>query len=151
MCSLSLYLFIANSIIFIISGLVYEDAEAIYAEVKRDGELLVEEAFSVLIPKSVPLTPATTSKPLSGSCKIVAYNTTFFPRWDIIKVPLTKAGSSLKSQILQASDDCREGYAIMHCAKGAGLGELKSPSNALHAHLKPVSSKAPLPTSFISD
>ena len=129
-------------IIFIISGLVYEDAEAIYAEVKRDGDLLVEEAFSVLLPKSVPLTPATTSKPLSGSCKIVAYNTTFFPRWEIIKVPLTKAGSQLKSQILQASDDCREGYAIMHCAKGAGLGELKSPSNALHAHLKPVSSKA---------
>ena len=121
---------------------MYEDAEAIYADVKRVGELLVEEAFSVLFPRSVPLTPATTSKPLSGSCKIVAYNTTFFPRWDIIKVPLTKAGSQLKSQILQASDDCREGYAIMHCAKGAGLGELQSPSNALHAHLKPVSSKA---------
>ena len=34
---------------------MYEDAEAIYAEVKRDGELLVEEAFSVLIPNSVVL------------------------------------------------------------------------------------------------
>ena len=129
---------------------MYEDAEAIYAEVKRDGELLVEEAFSVLIPNSVPLTPATTSKPLSGSCKIVAYNSTFFPRWAIVKVPLTKAGSSLKSQILQASDDCREGYAIMHCAKGAGLGELRSPSNALHAHIKPVSSECSFTFFFIS-
>jgi alpha-mannosidase len=136
--------YIYSELIIFISGLVYEDAEVLYAEVKHDGELLVEEAFSVLIPKSVPLTPATTSKSLSGSCKIIAYNTTFFPRWDIIKVPLAKAGSSLKSQILQASDDCREGYAIMHCAKGAGLGELKSPSNALHADIKPVSSKAQL-------
>ena len=136
------FCYMHSQLFIFISGLVYEDAEAIYAEVKRDGELLVEEAFSVLIPKSVPLTPATTSKPLSGSCKIVAYNTTFFPRWEIVKVPLTKAGSQLKSHILQASDDCREGYAIMHCPKGAGLGELQSPSNALHAHLKPVSSKA---------
>jgi alpha-mannosidase len=95
---------------------VYEDAEAICAEVKCDGELLVEEAFSVLIPNSVPLTPATTSKLLSGSCKIIADNTMFFSQWEIVKVPLTKAGSWLKSQILQASNDCREGYAIMHCA-----------------------------------
>ena len=133
-----------SQLIIFISGLVYEDAEALYAEVKRDGELLIEEAISVLIPHSMPLTPATALKSLSGSCKVIAYNATFFPRWDIIKVPLTKAGSSLKSHILQASDDCREGYAIMHCAKGAGVGELKSPSNALHAHLKPVSGKAAL-------
>ena len=119
--------------------MVYEDAEVLYAEVKRDGEALIEEALSVLFPDSVPLTPATRSKSLAGSCKIVAYNTTFFPRWEIIQIPLTKAGTSLKSQILQASDDGREGYAIMHCAKGASPGELKNPSNALHAHLKPVS------------
>ena len=122
--------------------MVYDDCEVIYAEIKRDGEALLEEALSVLLPHSVPLNSATRSKSLAGSCKIVAYNTTFFPRWEIIKVPLTKAGSLLKSQILQASDDGREGYAIMHCAKGAGLGELKSASNALHAHIKPVSSKS---------
>ena len=122
--------------------MVYDDCEVLYAEVKRDGEALLEEAISVLIPNSVPLTAATRSKLLAGSCKIVAYNTTFFPRLEIIKVPLTKAGSPLKSQILQASDDGREGYAVMHCTKGAGLGELKNPSNALHAHLKPVSSQA---------
>ncbi|PPQ95115.1 hypothetical protein CVT25_011658 [Psilocybe cyanescens] len=120
-------------------GMVYDDAEKLYAEVKKDGETLLEEAFSVLFPNSVPLTPSIRSKALAGSSKIVAYNTTFFPRWDIVKIPLAKAGSSLKSQILQASDDGREGYAIMHCANGAGPGELKHPSNALHAHLKPVS------------
>ncbi|KAF8147680.1 glycoside hydrolase family 38 protein [Crassisporium funariophilum] len=120
-------------------GMVYDDAEVLYAEVKKDGEALLEEAFGILFPNSVPLTMSTRTKSLSGSCKIVAYNTTFFPRWDIIKIPLHKAGSSLKSQIMQASDDGREGYAIMHCANGAGPGELKNPSNALHAHLKPVS------------
>ena len=131
---------IYSQLIICISGMVYDDSEVLYAEIKRDGEALLEEALSVLFPSSVPLTPATRSKSLAGSCKIFAYNTTFFPRWDIIKVPLTKVGSLLKSQILQASDDGREGYAIMHCPKGAGPGELKSPSNALHAHLKPVSS-----------
>ena len=42
-----------------------------------------------------------------------------------MKVPLTKVGRSLKSRILQASDDCREGYGIMHGAKGILLGELR--------------------------
>ncbi|KAF8900480.1 glycoside hydrolase family 38 protein [Gymnopilus junonius] len=121
------------------SGMVYDDAEILYAEVKKDGEGLLEEALSVLFPNSVPLTPSTRSKVLAGSSKIVAYNTTFFPRWDIIKVPLSKAGPALKSLVLQASDDGKEGYAIMHCADGAGAGELKHPSNALHAHLKPAS------------
>jgi alpha-mannosidase len=122
------------------SGMVYDDAEVLYAEVKKDGEALLEEAFSVLFPSSVPLTQSTRSKSLAGSCKIVAYNTTFFPRWDIIKVPLAKAGSGLKAQVLQASDDGKEGYAIMHCPS-SGPGELKHPSNALHAHLKPVSGR----------
>ncbi|KAJ3503870.1 hypothetical protein NLJ89_g8237 [Agrocybe chaxingu] len=120
-------------------GMVYDDAEVLYAEVKKDGEDLLEEAFSVLFPDSVPLTASTRSKTLAGPCKIVAYNTTFFPRWDIIKIPLSRAGSALKAQILQASDDGREGYAIMQCANGAGYGELKHPSNALRAQLKPVS------------
>ncbi|KJA22158.1 glycoside hydrolase family 38 protein [Hypholoma sublateritium FD-334 SS-4] len=119
-------------------GMVYDDAEVLYGEIKKDGEALLEEAFSVLFPNSVPLTSSTRSKSLAGSSRIVAYNTTFFPRWDIIKVPLAKAGSALKAQILQASDDGKEGYAIMHCP-AAGPGELKHPSNALHAHLKPVS------------
>ncbi len=129
---------VSNYDLTMISGMVYDDAEVLYGEVKKDGEALLEEAFSVLFPNSVPLTSSTRSKSLAGSSRIVAYNTTFFPRWDIIKVPLAKAGSALKAQILQASDDGKEGYAIMHCP-AVGPGELKHPSNALHAHLKPVS------------
>lgn len=124
------------------SGMVYDDAEVLYAEVKKDGEAMLEEAFSVLFPNSVPLTPSTRSKSMAGSSKIVGYNTTFFPRWDIVKIPLAKAGGPLKSLVLQASDNGKEGYAIMHCASGGAAGELKHPSNALHASLKPVSGVA---------
>jgi alpha-mannosidase len=119
--------------------MVYDDAEVLYAEVKKDGEALLEDAFSVLFPNSVPLTLSTRSKSMAGSSKIMAYNTTFFPRWDIVKIPLAKAGGALKSLVLQASDNGKEGYAIMHCASGGAAGELKHPSNALHACLKPVS------------
>ncbi|KAF6748244.1 alpha-mannosidase [Ephemerocybe angulata] len=120
-------------------GMVYDDAEKLYAEIKRDGEALLEEALSVLFPSSMPLTPNTRSKALAGSTKIVAFNTTFFPRWDIVKIPLAKAGPALKSQVLQASDDGREGYAVVHCEEGACYGELSSPSNALRSRLMPVS------------
>ena len=46
------------------SGMVYDDAEILYAEIKRDGELLLEEAFSVLFPASVPLVSRTKLPPL---------------------------------------------------------------------------------------
>ncbi|PPR01817.1 hypothetical protein CVT24_001681 [Panaeolus cyanescens] len=119
-------------------GMVYEDAEVLYAEVKRDGEAVIEEAMSVLLPGSLPLA-GIRSKYLAGDCKIVAYNTTFFPRWDVVKVPLAKAGPALKGLVMQATDNGREGYAVMHCAQGAGPGELKSSSNTLRSQLRPVS------------
>lgn len=118
-------------------GMVYDDAEKLYAEVKKDGEALLEEAFSILFPHSVPLTPSSRTKSLGG--KIVAFNTTFLPRWDIIKIPLVKAGPALKAQVLQASENGKEGYAIMCCPDGGSPGALRSPTNALHAHLMPVS------------
>lgn len=121
---------------------MYEDAEALYAEVKKDGEAVLEEAFGILFPGSVPVLPSMRSKSLGGSSKIIAFNTTFFPRWDIIRVPsLSKAGPGLKSLILQASEDAKEGYAIMHCVGGGSVGELKHPSSGLHELIKPVSGK----------
>jgi alpha-mannosidase len=56
----------------------YEDAEKLYAKVKKDGEALLKEAFSILFPHSVSLTPSSRTKSLGG--KIVAFNTTFLPR-----------------------------------------------------------------------
>jgi len=105
--------------------MVYDDAE-VYTEVKKDGEALLEDTFSVLFPNSALLTPSMRPKSMAGSNKIVAYNTTFFPRWDIVKIPLAKAGGALKSLVLQALDNGKEGYAIMHCANGGAAGKLKT-------------------------
>jgi alpha-mannosidase len=125
--------------------MVYEDAEALYSEVTKDGEAILEDAFCVLFPGSIPVQPSMRSKSLGGSSKIIAFNTTFFPRWDIIRIPsLGKAGPGLKNLVLQASEDGKEGYAIMHCAGGGSVGELKHPSSGLHQLIKPVSGKIPL-------
>ena len=125
---------------FTYSGMVYEDAEVLYAEVKRDGEAILEDALSALLPASVPVLPSMRTKALGGSSKILAFNTTFLPRWDIVRIPsLSKAGPSLKSLVLQASEDGKEGYAIMHCPGGGAIGELKHPSSGLHELIKPVS------------
>ncbi|KAG2005473.1 alpha-mannosidase [Coprinopsis cinerea AmutBmut pab1-1] len=135
-------------------GMVYEDAEQLYAEVKRDGEAILEEALSVLFPNSMPLTCNTQSKALAGGAKVVALNTTFFPRLDVVQVPLgsspggngwgwsTPGGStqSIRSQVHQVSEDGKVGWGIMQCARGGGaIGELVTGSNELRARLKPVS------------
>ncbi|KAF8991681.1 glycoside hydrolase family 38 protein [Cyathus striatus] len=119
-------------------GMVYNDAEKLYAEIKKTGESLLDEAFGILFPDSIPLTRKTKMKALGPGSKIVGYNTTPFPRWDIIKIPLSGANAGLKSQVMQASDDMREGYAIMESSP-CGPGELRKPSNELHARLLPVS------------
>lgn len=122
--------------------MVYEDAEVLYAEVRRDCDAILEEAFCILLPGSVPVQSSMRSKSLGGPSKIIAFNTTFFHRWDIIRIPsLSKAGSGLKNLVLQTSQDGKEGYAIMHCAGGGTFGELKHPSSGLHELIKPVSGK----------
>lgn len=124
-------------------GMVYDDAEALYAEVKRDGEILLDEAFDVLFPGSILLSPTIPSKSLGGSSKIIAFNTTFFPRWNIVRIPsLNKLGSGLKSLVLQTSEDGKDGFGIIHCTGGGAVGELVHSSKALHDVIKPVSGES---------
>jgi alpha-mannosidase len=125
--------------------MVYDDAEKLYAEVKSTGEALLEEALSVLFPSSAPLVPSPVTNAklhariLSASTKLVAFNTTFFPRVEVVKVPLSKMTKEVKSMVLQASEDGRDGYAVVACAEGAAVGEVVSPSNRLRSKLMPVS------------
>lgn len=121
------------------SGMVYDDAEKLYAEVKESGEALLNEALSVLFPDSLPLIPSLKIRNLKNYNTIFGYNTTFLPRWDVIKIPLLGVSTTLKSQIMQASDDGREGYAIMQTRSGSHVGILRSQSSALHAQLLPAS------------
>ncbi len=100
--------------VLIFSGMVYDDAEKLYAEVRKDGEYLLEEAFGALFPKSFPLTSATVKAP--GN--IVAFNTTPFPRRDVVQVPLSP---QMRSKVVQGSKDGLTGFALFDCSKGENL------------------------------
>jgi hypothetical protein len=111
------------------SGMVYEDAELLYAEVQRDGKRILDEAFSVLIPGSVPFSPET---PMAARIEqIVAFNTTFFSRTDVIKIPLGGKTQALKANIIHTSRDGTVGYALFNCQNGGSLGTALSASGHL--------------------
>ncbi|KAG5643659.1 hypothetical protein DXG03_000539 [Asterophora parasitica] len=120
-------------------GMVYDDAEKLYAEVRKDGENLLDEAFGVLFPDSISLNSTTNLKSLPGSGKIVGFNTTFFRRSDIIEIPLVGASPAIKSQVLQTSSDGKVGYAVMNSPGGGIAGTLCTPATGLHAQILPVS------------
>ncbi|KAG6881554.1 hypothetical protein C0993_000976, partial [Termitomyces sp. T159_Od127] len=118
-------------------GMVYEDAEKLYAEVRMDGEALLDEAFRVLFPGSVALTLDTDPKALDPTGKIVGFNTTFFRRSDIVQVPLVGAHPGLVSQVLQTSSDGKVGYAVVNSS--GNVGTVCTPATGLHAQITPVS------------
>ena len=109
--------------------MVYEDAEQLYAEVHKDGHRLLNEAFDVLFSRSFPLSPATPSKTSGHSGTIIAFNTTFFPRMDVVEVPLSGSMSQLKSRVVQTSKDGTTGYALMDCSKGGSCGPSTVPTS----------------------
>ncbi|OBZ74598.1 Alpha-mannosidase [Grifola frondosa] len=113
-------------------GMVYEDAEKLYAEVRKDGKELLNEAFDALFPSSIRwmISHSSQRKPA-----LSWHNTTFFPRRDIVKVPLVGNASSLRSQVVQASKDGTSGFALMDCQAGGGL----SFGTGLYADCTPVS------------
>ena len=113
-------------------GMVYEDAEKLYAEVRKNGEPLLEAAFKTLFPDSTSFANATSSR---SPGTIIAYNTTFFPRRDVVPVPLSGKSSNLKSQVVQTSIDGSVGYALMDCTEGEHIAR----TSGLFADSMPVS------------
>ena len=111
--------------------MVYDDAEKLYSEVSKDGQALLEEAFNALLPQTAPLSAASQFKSLG---EIIGYNTTLFPRQDVVEVPLAGA-SHLKSKIVQASQDGKIGYALLDCSDGGHV----SRSSGLFANCTPPS------------
>ncbi|KAF8878221.1 glycoside hydrolase family 38 protein [Infundibulicybe gibba] len=120
-------------------GMVYEDAEKLYAEVRKDGGKMLEDAFRVLFPRSMALADQMDFAPVPEQKYFAAYNTTFFPRRDVIEIPLVAIGSdkSLQSQVLQTSTDGKTGYALVDCANGGTLGLLR-PANNIGDNTFPV-------------
>lgn len=113
--------------------MVYDDAEVLYEEVRKDGKALIEKAFRAIFPDSLAISdPAVKSK---KSGRLVGFNTTFFPRRDIVEVPLSGGAARLRPQVVQASKDGSVGLALMDCAAGGGI----SYGTGLYADCKPVS------------
>ncbi|KAL4267030.1 glycosyl hydrolase 38 family protein [Pleurotus pulmonarius] len=104
-------------------GMVYDDAEKLYAEVRKDGDAMLDEAFSVLFPDSRPMTSAT----VSNIQQLIAYNTTFFPRQQVVKVPFSRS-KGVRSQALQVSRTDDVAYCVMG-AKAAGPSQAISDLN----------------------
>lgn len=112
-------------------GMVYEDAEKGYAQVKKDGNELIEEAFRVIF--GFPSSDART-QPVSGN--FIGFNTTPFPRRDVVKVPFTGShAAKLRSKLVQTTKDGKGGYALMDCSAGGPL----SSSSGMFADCHPVS------------
>ncbi|KAK1215351.1 Glycoside hydrolase, 38 vacuolar alpha mannosidase [Marasmius sp. AFHP31] len=95
-------------------GMVYEDAEKLYAEVAKDGKRLLEEALNVIYPDSTSFTSDTKLHSNTQLTDIVAFNPTPFPRREVIQLPISgiSSNSSLRSAIAQVDSD-GSGYAIM--------------------------------------
>lgn len=111
--------------------MVYEDAEKLYAEIEKDAGKLIEEAFEAIF--GVPNFDAR-KQPLSGN--VIGFNTTPFPRRDVVKVPLTgRHAAKLRSKLVQTTNGGKEGYALMDCSTG---GPMCSPSG-MFADCHPVS------------
>ncbi|KAF7428479.1 Glycoside hydrolase, 38 vacuolar alpha mannosidase [Pleurotus ostreatus] len=104
-------------------GMVYDDAEKLYAEVRKDGDAMLDEAFSVLFPDSRPMTTAT----VSNIQQLIAYNTTFFPRQQVVKVPFNRS-KGVRAHGLQVSRTEDVAYCVMG-AKAAGPSQAISDLN----------------------
>ncbi|KAJ7652628.1 galactose mutarotase-like domain-containing protein [Mycena rosella] len=85
-------------------GMVYDDAEKLYAEVRADCEQMLDDALEVILGSATRVAPGA----VASLEKIVAYNTTFFPRREVARVPLGAAGDSLRNQVAQRSADGKE-------------------------------------------
>jgi len=102
------------------SGMVYGDAEKLYAEVRADTDALVDRALAVLYPSSLPLSSAVSTS-TSGPLTVFAHNTTAFARRDVVRVPLGERGISSGDILLQKTGDGKEGYVVLECGAGGGL------------------------------
>ncbi|KAJ7351290.1 hypothetical protein DFH08DRAFT_1078386, partial [Mycena albidolilacea] len=73
-------------------GMVYDDAKKLYQEVREADEKMLDDVLD-----------------------LVAYNTMFFPRCEVVQVLLPAVGdSALRTQVGQLAADGMTGYAVVH-------------------------------------
>lgn len=118
--------------------MVYDDAEAIFSEIRKSGDALFEDAISILMPSSSPLsslsdtiysdnTSSTSTAGLTfanGGADLIGLNTTFFPRRDIVKIPKEALGALKgpgKEYEVQELRDGSGAYVVMDGKEGQGV------------------------------
>lgn len=114
--------------------MVYDDAEQLYSEVRKDCETLLEDAFGVLLSDSVPLS---VDSPISQPFNVIAVNTTPFARRDIIKIPVSAACQNLLPSSVQTTVDGKHDYVLLETQKNEIIAQ---PAVASTEH-GPVSGK----------
>ncbi|KAF8128024.1 glycoside hydrolase family 38 protein [Boletus edulis] len=90
-------------------GMVYDDAEQLYSEVREDCKALLEDALGVLFSGSVPLSGDLPMSPFN----VLAVNMTPFARRDIIKIPISGTGQNLLPEPVQTTVDGKHGYMLL--------------------------------------
>lgn len=105
--------------------MVYDDAEELYTQVAKDGTGILEEALEVLLGHSIPLLNAPLIKSRARG-SILALNTTPFPRWEVVELPLGGGfRERFRGEVVQVSEDRKRGYVMMDGTRGAGLAVAK--------------------------
>ncbi|GAA6040668.1 hypothetical protein JCM8097_000867 [Rhodosporidiobolus ruineniae] len=98
-------------------GMVYEDAERIYASVTERGRALLDSALSALLPDSLSLAAST-----SSAGEIVALDTLCVPRRELVKVPLAAARAMSDAAVQRSHDG--EAYVLLE-TQGAKEGVIR--------------------------
>ncbi|TRM58025.1 glycoside hydrolase family 38 protein [Schizophyllum amplum] len=130
-------------------GMVYDDAEKLYAEVTSDGKQMLEDALSVLLPGSKAAgggiggigggvggigggiggigVAETGSK---GAGYLVALNTTPFPRREVVRVPAGMGGGKGAQRVTE-EDAPKDGYSPKYVSEEYTLVDVVASGAAL--------------------
>lgn len=96
--------------------MVYEDAEKLYAEVKRDGEKMVHDALSALLDGSDIIGPQSTAD------NVAVVNTVPFQRLEVVSLPFS-ASSALANVRSQVSATPGKAFALASAGEKS-IGQL---------------------------
>ncbi|KAJ6509062.1 hypothetical protein C8R45DRAFT_1090173 [Mycena sanguinolenta] len=110
-------------------GMVYDDAEKLYAEVREACEEIIDDALDVILGGHTQRLGAAAAAAVTDLDQLVAYNrdTTPFPRCEVVQVPLPAGNSALRTQVSQLAADGKTGYAFVNCEGGARPAFLTAP------------------------
>ncbi|KAG9021627.1 Glycoside hydrolase, 38 vacuolar alpha mannosidase, partial [Tulasnella sp. JGI-2019a] len=98
-------------------GMVYKDAEVLYAEVAKSGKQIIDEAFNVLLKNSLSLESDALSTKGRTESDVLATNPTPFHRRELVQVPLSIGWTDPpEKRVAQVVHNRQEGYVLVDLA-----------------------------------